>query len=77
MRRLSIVVLAVVACVLVFGCGKREEVQVVTTFDTLLPQDTAVLLYKPDIERRWQRFQGSALYAMWTDPNLKSWKEGT
>jgi type II secretory pathway pseudopilin PulG len=84
MRRVPVVGLAVVVCVLLFACGKKEEgpkilekaaLSPVTTFDALLPQDTAFLLYKPDIARYKQRFQESALHAMWTDPNLTDWKE--
>ncbi len=84
MRRLRIVGLAVVVCVLVFGCGQREEAPevlekaaaaAVTTFDALLPQDTVVLLYKPDMARYRERFKESAMHAMWTDPNLTSWKQ--
>ncbi len=84
MRRLCVLGLAVVVCVLVFGCGKREEAPevlekaapaAVTTFDALLPQDTVVLLYKPDMARYRERFKESAMHAMWTDPNLTSWKQ--
>ncbi len=84
MRRLCVVGLVVMVCVVLFGCGKREEAPevvekaapaLVTTFDALLPQDTALLLYKPDIARYKERFKESAIHAMWTDPNLTSWKQ--
>lgn len=84
MRKLCVVGLVVVVCVLVFGCGKREEAPevlekaapaLVTTFDALLPQDTVLLFYKPDIARYRERFKESAMHAMWTDPNLTSWKQ--
>lgn len=85
MRRWHVVGLAVIVCVLVFAsCGKREEAPsvmekpaaaAVTSFDALLPQDTALLLYTPDIARYKERFQASAMHAMWADPSLNSWKQ--